>query len=318
MSTPARIVDETPVDSDEQPHWVSQAAFPILSLALALSHLVLWYSLFRGAWWPVVPLILVISHLSHGQLIAFHEASHGLLRKNRRLNDFDGLFIGTFSFISFTLYRAAHQTHHMHLSSERDEELWPFVQPGTPRAFRILAAFLELSFGLLFTPFLFLRTFLRKGSPIRSPRVRRRIWAEFAFMAAIWGILLGLVAWQGWWKYFLCMYLAPSWIAGNLQSWRKYIEHVGMSGNTPNGATRSIVADTRLGQLVSFTLLHEPYHGVHHRHAGVTHAYLPRLADSLAPGGPDELPPFPSYRHALVHLLGQLRDPRAGGQWRTQ
>jgi hypothetical protein len=25
--------------------------------------------------------------------------------------------------------------------------------------------------------------------------------------------------------------------------------------------------------------------------------------------------PFPSYRHAFVHLLRSLRDPRAGAQW---
>ena len=63
--------------------------------------------------------------------------------------------------MSFSLYRAAHQLHHAYLATERDEELWPFVIPGMPRWVRILAAFLELGLGLLFTPFLFVRTFLR-------------------------------------------------------------------------------------------------------------------------------------------------------------
>lgn len=314
MSTPASTMEEV-VANPEEPHWVSQAAFPILSLALAVMHGLLWWSLWRGHWWIAVPAMLVVSHLNHAQLIAFHEASHSLLRKSRRLNDIDGFFIGIFSFMSFSLYRAAHQTHHMHLSTARDEELWPFVEPGTPRRWRLLAAVVELTMGLLFTPFLFLRTFLRAGSPIRSPRVRQRIWAEFAVMAVVWTALLATVAWQGWWKYFLCMYLVPAWIAGNLQSWRKYIEHVGMTGSTANGATRSIVADNAIGRFVSFTLLHEPFHGVHHQHAGVSHAHLSRYADSLMPSGPDELPPFPSYRHALLHLLGQLRDPKVGAQW---
>jgi fatty acid desaturase len=77
------------------------------------------------------------------------------------------------------------------------------------------------------------------------------------------------------------------------------------------------VADTTLGRLVSFTLLHEPYHGVHHLHAGVSHAHLSRYVDSLMPTGPDELPPFPSYRLAFLHLLGQLRDPKVGAQWQS-
>jgi fatty acid desaturase len=299
----------------DPPHWVSRAAFPILSLALLLAQAALAVAVYHGWTWLAVALVLGVSHLMHGQLIGFHEASHGLLRKSRRLNDFDGLFIGIFSFMSFTLYRAAHQTHHMHLASERDEELWPFVVPGTPRWARILAAFLELTVGLLFTPFLFLRAFLRRGSPIRAPKVRRRIRQEFALIAVVWTIILVAVAWFGVWEYFLWMYLMPAGLAADLQSWRKYIEHVGMSGNTPNSATRSIVCRTWPGRLVAFTLLHEPYHGVHHQNAGLPHAELPQFASALEPRSTADLRPFPSYHHALRHLLRNLADPRVGGQW---
>ena len=90
------------------------------------------------------------------------------LRKSRLLNEIDGIIIGIFSLMSFSLYRAAHQLHHAYLASERDEELWPFVHPQMPRGARVLAAVLELTMGLLFTPFLFLRTFLRGDSPIRN------------------------------------------------------------------------------------------------------------------------------------------------------
>jgi fatty acid desaturase len=251
-------------------------------------------------------------------LIGFHEASHGLLRKSRRLNDFDGTLIGIFSFMSFTLYRAAHQTHHMHLASERDEELWPFVKPEISRGKRVLFAVLELTLGIAFTPFLFFRTFLRRNSPIRAPKVRRRIWKELALTAAVWIALIAAVTWFGVWPYFLWMFLVPAIIAANLQSWRKYIEHVGMTGHTPNSATRSIVCNTWLGRLFAFTLLHEPYHGVHHEYSGVPHAELPQYASSLEPKEPDDVPPFPSYRHALLHLLRRLADPRVGAQWRTE
>ena len=142
----------------EEPHWVTRAAFPILSIALLLAQAGMGVALYHGHIWIVVLLIPVVSHLMHGQLIGFHEASHGLLRKSRRLNDFDGQLIGIFSFMPFTLYRAAHQTHHMHLASERDEELWPLVRPEISRGRRVLFAFLELSFGIIFTTFLFLRT----------------------------------------------------------------------------------------------------------------------------------------------------------------
>jgi fatty acid desaturase len=317
MDTAARI-PPPPVEEGEPPHWISRLAFPILSVALLLAQAGMGFAVHYGNYWLAAGLVLVVSHLMHGQLIGFHEASHGLLRRSRRLNDFDGLLIGTFSFMSFTLYRAVHQTHHMHLASERDEELWPFVLPRMPRWRRVLFAVLELSAGFLVTPFIFIRAFLRKGSPVRAAKVRARVWKEFAVMALIWAAILFAVTWWGVWRYFLWMFLIPAVLAADMQSWRKYIEHVGMAGNTPNSATRSIVCNTWAGRLMAFTLLHEPYHGVHHSHAGVPHARLPQLVAALTPHGAGEIPPFPSYRRALLHLLRSLADPRAGAQWRRR
>jgi fatty acid desaturase len=245
-----------------------------------------------------------------------HEATHGLLRRNRRFNEFDGVLLGVFSFMSFSLYRAAHQTHHAYFATERDEELWPFVFTDTPRWARVLAAILELTMGLLFTPFLFLRAFLRKGSPIRSKKVRRRIWMELGLMVVVWiGVLAAVSHWQVW-RYFLWMYLTPAYVAANLQTWRKYVEHVGLTGSTVNSATRNIVAKGWWGRLVAFTLLHEPFHGVHHLHVGLHHEELPLRVAELLPVAPDERAPFPSYSHALVDLLRNLRDPQVGAQWR--
>lgn len=300
-----------------EPHWLSRSAFQVVILLFLGLEVLLWRLLqSHASLWLIVPLVLVISHLMHGAAVGFHEATHGLLRRNRGLNEFDGVLLGVLSFMSFSLYRAAHQLHHMHLATERDEELWPFVHTGKPRWLRITAAIIELTMGLVFLPFLFLRIFLRQGSPIRSRKVRRRIWMELGLIGVVWTSILSAVAWLDGWHFFLWMYLVPAWIAANLQSWRKYIEHVGLTGSTVNGSTRSIVARGWTGRLVAFTLLHEPFHGLHHMHAGIPHAELPPLADELQPRTPDERPPFRSYSHALVHLLRSLNDPRVGAQWR--
>ena len=301
-----------------EPHWLSRSAFHVILVLFLITEFALAAVLQSGAsLWFAVPLVLLAGHLMHGTGVAFHEASHGMLRRSRLLNEIDGVIIGLMSFMSFTLYRAAHQLHHMHLATERDEELWPFIHPKAPRWARMLAAFLELTAGLLFLPILFLRIFLRAGSPIRSKKVRRRIWAEQILILIVWiGIVSAVAHWQAW-RYFLWMYVAPAFLAGNLQSWRKYIEHVGLTGSTVNGSTRSIVAKGWQGRLVAFTLLHEPFHGVHHLHMGLPHAELPRHASELAPQTPDEIHPFPSYRHALLHLIRNLTDPRVGAQWRA-
>jgi fatty acid desaturase len=136
-------------------------------------------------------------------------------------------------------------------------------------------------------------------------------------MVLVWiGIVSAVTYWHAW-RYFLWMYLVPAILAANLQSWRKYIDHVGLAGSTVNSSTRSIVAQGWLGRLVAFTLLHEPYHGVHHKYAGLPHAELPQLAAELLPTAPEERLPYQSYRHALLDLLRSLADPRVGAQWRT-
>lgn len=322
MSSPSTLETERvpPVvakadDDHGNTHWVSRAAFPLVSASLGVSQVALGVAYHHGWYWLCVPLILLVSHFMHGMLVGFHEASHGHLRKSRFLNDADGLIIGTLSFMSFTLYRAAHQKHHSHLATERDVELWPFVTVGTPRWARRLAAFLELNLGILFTPFLFLRVFLMKDSFIRNKRVRRRIWMEFGLMAVVWPIIFATVSYFQIWDFYFWVFLLPGIIAGNLQSWRKYIEHVGLTGHTARSATRSIVSDSWSGRLLSLTLLHEPLHGVHHVKMGLHHDQLPRHTALLEPDDDGDIAPFPNYRSAVMHLLRNLSDPKSGSHW---
>lgn len=318
MNTTARIATtETTEASVEphEPHWLSRVAFPILVGLFFLTQASLAFAVYRANYWLAAALVLVSSHLMHGMLIGFHEASHGLLRKSRLLNEIDGIIIGTLSLMSFSLYRAAHQLHHAYLASERDEELWPFVHPNMPRWTRVLAAVLELTMGLLFTPFLFFRTFLRRGSPIRNKKLRRRIWTEFAVTALIWtGILTALAIFDAW-KYFLWLHLLPAWLAANMQSFRKYVEHVGLTGSTENSSTRSVVAEGWMATFLNFTLLHEPYHGVHHWRSGLPHPELPNHTAALEPTTEQERPPFRTFGAAVRDLFINLANPRVGAQW---
>jgi fatty acid desaturase len=310
----ATEIERAPALRDE--HTISSVDFQTLVFLLAFSEVAIWATVWAGWFWLALPLVLVAAHLMHGLLIGFHEASHGLLRKSRRLNEFDGVLIGIFSFLPFSLYRVVHQRHHMYLATEKDTELWPFVLPRAPRWGRRLSAFLELTVGLFYSPLIFLRVFLGSDSPVRSRKVRRRIWFELALSFVFWAIILAAVAFWGVWKYFLWLYLVPAMVAANLQTWRKYVEHLGLTGTTVNSSTRSIVPKSRLGNLFAYTLLHEPYHGVHHENAGLPHRVLPQFTSILTPKDPGDLAPFMSYRQALPDLIRSLGDPRVGAQWR--
>ena len=295
--------------------WLCRAAFPLVSGSFYVTQIALAYSVYQGWVWLSVPLMLLASHLMHGLLIGFHEASHGFLRKSRFLNELDGILVGILSFTSFTLYRVLHQSHHVHFATEKDAELWPFVHVDSALWLRRFAAFAELNFGLFFTPFLFWRGFFGKDTGIRNPKIRRRIWMELILAVVFWTVAITAVAYFQLWPWFFWNYLGPGFIAGNLQSWRKYIEHVGMSGNTARSATRSIVSDTWTGHAVSIMLLHEPLHGIHHLQAKLPHYELPWHIDTLRPMEDGDTTPFPNYRSAIADLLRKLPDPKAGGQW---
>jgi fatty acid desaturase len=111
------------------------------------------------------------------------------------------------------------------------------------------------------------------------------------------------------------MYLIPAGLAGFMQSLRKYIEHMGLTGATVLSSTRSVVNPGLLGRLLAFTLFQEPYHGVHHKLPRLPQAALPEFSDDLVPGDPTEHVPFPTYRQALFDMLPTLLDPRVGSQW---
>jgi fatty acid desaturase len=301
-----------------EPRWSGTGIWLLFAGAFYVTGGLLFWSLTAGAWWAVVPLILVLAHIMHGHLIAFHEAAHGSLCPLPRLNDALGVLIGLHSFMGFSLYRELHHSHHSYLATERDEELWPFVLPRLPRWFRCLAAGSELIFGLIHTPMLFLRTFIRQGTIITNRNRRRRIWGELGLIGLVWAVVLAVVVYWNAWNYLVVMYVLPAGLAGFMQSLRKYIEHMGMAGDTVLSLTRSVVSPGLLGRFVAFTLFHEPYHGAHHKYAGLPHAVLPEFADHLEPRDPTERGPFPTYRHALLDMLPALLDPKVGSQWVRQ
>jgi fatty acid desaturase len=173
----------------------------------------------------------------------------------------------------------------------------------------------ELLLGFVYTPLLFVRSFLRKGSPVRDPGVRRRIWAEFALMACVWALMVGTTIWFGVWRSMILFYVVPALIAGAMQSVRKYIEHMGLTGSTVLGSTRSVIPHGLWGRLLAFSLFNEPYHGVHHAYARLPQDALPEFASVLICTHPEHRSPFPSYGRALLDMIGSLRDPRVGAQW---
>jgi fatty acid desaturase len=187
------------------------AACAVLLLALTAGSLLAW----KHGWWPVTfGCWLLQAHIGHTALLAFHQASHYTLHPNRWLNELMGVVLGSVILTPLSAYRWVHNQHHLHLGTLRDTELWPFVDPQTPRWKRRLAAAGELLFGFFYTPVIFLRGVLVAR---RMPRAKsRRLVHEYALAAALWtGVVIAVIRF-GVMEEFAVGYQIPALLSGNL------------------------------------------------------------------------------------------------------
>jgi fatty acid desaturase len=289
------------------------AAFMLLFFGLMAVSLLAWHH----GYWPVTLVCwLLQAHVGHANLLAFHEASHFVLHPSRRLNELQGIIVGSTILTPLSAYRWVHNQHHFHLGTERDAELWPYVDPSAPRWRRRLAAAAELLLGFFYTPVIFLRGVLAAE---RLPRpVVRRLVGEYALCAAVWGVVIGAVACLGVWEELVIGYLVPSLLAGNLQSLRKFTEHLGLLGGDVPSTTRTVVDRSLAGRLLSASLLHIDLHGPHHRHAKVPHFRLREATPVVYERElrePAAANVFRWYPAAVWAMLQTLGDPRVGAQW---
>jgi fatty acid desaturase len=252
---------------------------------------------------------LGIAYVMHAFLVAFHEAAHDSLCPWPPLNEYFVRVIGLFGFMSPTLYRAVHHWHHAHLGTAKDEEFWPFSDPATSRRTRRLMAASELTVGILHTPLLFLRAFARPGS--RVTQRRALIWVEAVAPWLIWTAVGVWCVANGWGAYYLGLFVLPGILAGNIQSLRKFVEHIGLTGRGWAALTRAVRPKDVAGRALSASLFHEPYHDLHHRYPKIPQEALPAAATV----DPSDGQTFPTYRAAFRHFVRCLPDPKFGPGW---
>jgi fatty acid desaturase len=268
----------------------------------------------KFGFWPLtVVLWVVTAHAGHSKLIAFHESSHGTLNRRWIVNELQGLWLGSTIFVPLSVYRFVHGQHHAYIGTENDLELWPFVDPKVARWKRILAAIGELCFGFFYTPIVFLHGVV--SARRIPPAQKRRIFWEYVQCVVMWTIALSLINVYGWWEEFFVGYVVQALIAGNLQSIRKFTEHVGLLGDTILTTTRTVVDKSVIGEAMSQSMLRIDYHGTHHRYAKVPYYHLPEATPYVYDGKDAYVPIFSSYRAAMWDMFKSLGDPRVGAQW---
>ena len=272
--------------------------------------------------WPISILLWpVLAWMGHAALSRLHESAHRMLFRSRTANEMTGIMIGTLALIPLSVYRYVHYQHHAYLGREKDPEFWPYNLPTSPRWQRLTYAWLELTFGWIFTPVLYsLRT--ARAWPRIGGAWRRRLVIEWSILIGFWAAVLFVVNSTNvnstnMWRWFLVGHLAPAWIAGTMQTIRKFTEHLGRFGDSILEMTRTVYYQRRLGRAASRTQLHVDHHGTHHRWPRIPYHKLPR-ATPIVHRGHGTAQTFPSHFAAVRDMLPHLLNPRLGPQWKER
>lgn len=285
----------------------------VIFLSASVNAVVSW----RHGYWPLtVALWGVIAHVGHLKLFVLHECAHNLLHPRRLLNEAVGMIVGTFSLLPLSAYRYVHAYHHAYLGQARDVELWPYTDRSTSRAFRRLAAALELVLGAIWTPLVFLRGCLVARGARRARRIKRRLALEYGLCLASWASVCAIGLYVGSFEWLVVGYIVPILMTGWMQTTRRFIEHMGLLADAPESATRTIERHGRLGQLLSASLLHADVHGPHHVHPSIPQSRLPEALALLKQHGvigQDSI--YPGYWAAFKAMAPSLIDPRIGKHW---
>ena len=107
-------------------------------------------------------------------------------------------------------------------------------------ALRVAYAWAELVFGWALTPALYSYRTMKSWRALQRWQ-RKRLVCAWSALLAFWCVILAIVQINGWWEWFIVMHLAPAWLAGSMQTVRKFTEHLGMFGDTIVSMTRTVV-----------------------------------------------------------------------------
>lgn len=264
---------------------VDRRTFAALLLEFGLAWgLTVWAAL---VWlpWVVLAVMFVVATRQHALFILFHDAVHGLVARERRVNDLiiNGL-VGVPQLVPVQVYRRLHLAHHARLGSEGDPER-VLLYRGQPWQYRALPlstlARQVLGDLLLLNTARTLWGFERERRDPASPLAlgEKSHWPETWPLIAAWAgaVALGFALSPEVAAKVVCVWLVPlfTWTQA-LQKVRSFLEHGGPDGEEPTYSWRPGL----LGRLIVWPY-HIAYHREHHESPRVPwHALPARFVDS--------------------------------------
>jgi len=259
----------------------------IMGVQLAAVGACMWTATYVQSVLALAALSLAFGVVMNSVYAIIHEADHGMLFEDRRLNDAGGTLMALFFPAPFHLLRQGHLGHHMRNRSDDEafdlyfdgeHPVWKWMQLyGTITGFCWLVAVFSNLVVLVF-PFVMRREYFTFDRPSAAfmdalnPRYTRTIQIEavatMALHAAIvWGLSIPLVN-------YAVMYcgFGISWSA------MQYVHHFGTTRHVLDGA-RNLWIWGPIDRL----WLHHNWHLTHHRHPTVPWIHLPAIGQRESP-----------------------------------
>jgi fatty acid desaturase len=210
-----------------------------------------------------------------------HEASHGVLNSNSRINQLLGTVTGWFFLTSFTVLRVTHIVHHC--CNRTDYEMFDYYYQGDNRLLKYIQWY-GLMFGLWWplipvgNLLIALMPWLLHSPPFKQARSTAVLFDDFG-QSDIWRIRFelagGILFWLGLyhllalnWQTLLIFYLCFSF------NWstRQYVTHAFTRRSVRDGAL-----NLRVSRPMGWLLLNGHWDLVHHHHPHVPWLYLSEL-----------------------------------------
>jgi len=210
-----------------------------------------------------------------------HEAEHGLLHTNRRLNDFTGAILALFFPAPFHLLRQGHIGHH--LRNRSDDEAFDFYFEGESRLWKTLQLY-----GIL-TGFFYLTVVLSNLPALLSPRLLKARWTDFdrptrALLDSLnpryfrlirieaLAVFAVHISWMLLWNVPVWKYLTLIGSFGVLWSALQYVHHFGTERDVLKGAR-----NLRTWKWLDALWLNHNWHRNHHARPTVPWTRLPEI-----------------------------------------
>lgn len=245
--------------------------------------------------WAILPAILIIGALQHALSIVLHEAVHGLLSPNRKVNELVGNIIG--HTIGFSLaYRDIHLSHHAHLGEAPDPDLVnyePFPSDTKLLIKKLATDFLGIGAIL---------QFIKKSTPTKKEGGKNDLIG-----IATTQVVIALIFFIfGHPFLYIFLWLLPLvTIAKGLAQTRNLAEHLirKETTSTQNERTRTFLSNP----LERFFIapLNFNYHAEHHWYPMIPYYNLPRARTVLQQDAhyKEETEISPSYLYTLKQAI---------------